>query len=115
MTEEEVSEEKPEVEKVDQKKFYQSPEFCSWTDDDGTGYNFEVYLPGVEKDSIKLKMGDDTLFVTGESERIRYVGSYTLCCPVEAEKATSSYKEGLLKIFVPFKEIEFHTVDVKVD
>ncbi|MFW9899618.1 MAG: Hsp20/alpha crystallin family protein [Candidatus Thorarchaeota archaeon] len=117
MTEIEKKEDIKEIEKVEEepRKVVFSPQMCSWTNDEGTGYDFEVYLPGVEKDTIKLKLGEETLFVVGETDTIRYVGSYTLCCPVEAEKATSSYKNGLLKIHVPFKEVELRTVDVSIE
>ena len=117
MSELEIKEHEKDTEKVEEEpvRIVLTPEYCSWTDDEGLGYNFEISLPGVEKETIKLRMGEETLFVVGDTERVRYVGSYTLCCPVEPEKATSTYKNGLLKIHVPFKEIEFHTVDVNVE
>ena len=117
MAEIEKKEEITDAKKVEDavRKSVITPEICSWDNDDGTGYEFEIYLPGVEKDSIKLRMGDDTLFITGESDNIRYVGSYTLCCDVDAIKAKSAYKNGLLKVFVPFKDIETHTLDVVVE
>ncbi|MFX1298669.1 MAG: Hsp20/alpha crystallin family protein [Promethearchaeota archaeon] len=117
-TEIEKVEEKPsELEEVDKEpsRVILTPEMCSWIDEEGTGYEMEVYLPGVEKDTIKLRMTEDTVFVAGDTDRIRYVGYYTLCCPVEHEKATSLYKNGLLKIHVPYKEIEMSTVDVAIE
>ena len=59
------------------------PEICSFTNEDGTGYNIEIYLPGVEKDTIKLKMNKDYISINGEAENIEYEGSYQLCCPVK--------------------------------
>jgi len=106
-----------EIEKVEEKpsKLIAYPQICAFTNEEGTGYEFEVYLPGVEKDTIKIKMDKDTLYVVGETETVKYSGIYGICCPIEPEKATSTYKEGLLKIHVPFKEIEIHTVDVNID
>ncbi|MFX1489733.1 MAG: Hsp20/alpha crystallin family protein, partial [Promethearchaeota archaeon] len=75
----------------------------------------EIQLPGVEKDTIKLKMHDDSFFIKGETEDTIYIGSYSMCCPVKPEEAKATYKEGLLKIEVPFKESEYHSVDVKID
>jgi len=118
VTEVEKVEEKPlEEKKVDEEpsRIVLTPEMCSWIDEEGTGYEMEVYLPGVEKESIKLRMTEDTVFVAGDTERIRYVGYYTLCCPVEHEKATSSYKNGLLRIHAPYKEIEMSSVDVTIE
>jgi HSP20 family protein len=106
-----------EIEKVEEKpiKPVFSPEFCSWDNDDGTGYEMEVYFPGVDKDTIKLKMTEDTIFVVGETDRLRYVGSYTLCCPVDPTKTKSTYENGLLKISAPYKEIELNTVDIPIE
>lgn len=91
------------------------PEICAFTNEEGTGYDIEIYLPGVEKDTIELKMNKDYITISGETETVRYIGSYQLCCPIEPDEAKSKYKEGLLKIHVPFKTVELHTVDVKVE
>ncbi|MEJ2296428.1 MAG: Hsp20/alpha crystallin family protein [Candidatus Lokiarchaeota archaeon] len=91
------------------------PQICAVTNDEGTGYDIDIYLPGVEKESIKLKMAKDLITVNGESETSKFDGSYQLYCPVDVSKAKSTYKEGLLKIHVPFKEIELNTIDVKVE
>jgi HSP20 family molecular chaperone IbpA len=114
---EEISEEKStEMEEVETKRYKLRafPEICSYINEEGTGYDIEIYLPGVERDTIDLKMDKDSIFVNGETERLRYVGSYGLCCPIDPDRATSTYKEGLLKISVPFKEPELKTVDVEV-
>ncbi len=114
----EKAEETPsEIKKVEEEpqRTVLTPQMCSWINEEDTGYEIEVYLPGVEKDTIKLKMSEDTFFVAGDTDRIRYVGYYTLCCPVEHEKATSSYKNGLLRIHVPNKEVEMTSVDVAIE
>ena len=91
------------------------PEICAVENEDSTGFDIEIYLPGVDKDTIKLKMDSEYILITGETETVKYSGFYNLCCPVEPEKAKTSYKEGLLKIHVPYREIEMHTVDVKIE
>ena len=113
---EKVEEKPSEIEKVEEEptRTILTPQMYSWINEEDTGYEIEVYLPGVEKDTIKLRMSEDTFFVAGDTDRIRYVGYYTLCCPVEYEKATSSYKNGLLKIHVPYKEVEISSVDVAI-
>ena len=117
MSESIVEEESTETEKVEEKPrksvFY--PEICSWTNDEETGYIAEIFLPGVEKDTIKLKLNEENLFVSGETDTVRYVGAYGLCCPVDAENAKSTYKNGLLRIEVPYKEVTMNTVDVKIE
>ena len=96
-------------------KFLMSPEICSWADDESETYKIEIQLPGAEKDSIKLKMHDDSFFIKGETDDIIYIGTYAICCPVKPEETKAVYHQGLLKIEVPFKEPEYHSIDVKID
>ncbi|MFX0007317.1 MAG: Hsp20/alpha crystallin family protein [Candidatus Hermodarchaeota archaeon] len=91
------------------------PEICASTNKEGTGFDIEVYLPGVDKEKIELKMNKDYFKINGELESLTYSGTYQFCCPVDPEKAKSIYKEGLLKINVPYEEAELHTVDVTID
>ncbi len=95
-------------------KLLTSPEVCSWADDEKNVYKIEIQLPGVEKESIKLKMHDDSFFIKGETDDTIYIGSYGVCCPVIPEEAKAVYKNGLLKIEVPFKEPEFHSIDIDI-
>ncbi|MBN1800014.1 MAG: Hsp20/alpha crystallin family protein [Candidatus Lokiarchaeota archaeon] len=111
----ETTEENKIKTEIESKKPVLAPEMCSWTSEDDLYTIIEIVLPGVEKDTIKLRMNEETVFVTGESDDVRYVGGYGLCCPVAAEKAHSTYKNGLLRVEVPFLEEKFHTVDVKID
>ena len=113
-----VKEEKStEIEEVETRpsKLRAFPQVCSYIDDDNIGYDIEIYLPGVDRDTIDLRMDKDSIYVTGETDTIRYVGSYGLCCPIDPEKATSTYKEGLLKVHVPFEEPDLRTIEVKVE
>lgn len=103
-----------EVEDTKPSKLRVFPQICSYVNEDGTGYDIEIYLPGVDRDTIDLKMDKDSIFIKGDTDTLRYVGSYGLCCPVDPERARTRYKEGLLKLSVPFKEPELKTVDVKI-
>ena len=78
-------------------------------------YKIEIQLPGVEKEQISLKLHDDSFFIKGETEDTIYIGSYAICCPVNPEEAKAVYKQGLLKIEVPFNEPVYHSVDVKIE
>ncbi|MHA1916162.1 MAG: Hsp20/alpha crystallin family protein [Promethearchaeota archaeon] len=102
-------------EEVKEEKYLTSPEVCSWADDESETYKIEIQLPGVEKDSIKLKMHDDSFFIKGETDDTIYIGSYAICCPVKPEEAKAVYNQGLLKIEVPFNEPELKSVDVNID
>ncbi|MFW9823784.1 MAG: Hsp20/alpha crystallin family protein [Candidatus Thorarchaeota archaeon] len=103
------------VEKKEEDKYLMSPEICSWADDEAETYKIEIQLPGVEKDSIKLKMHEDSFFVKGETDDTTYIGTFTICCPVKPEEAKAVYHQGLLKVEVPFKEAVYHTVEVNID
>jgi HSP20 family molecular chaperone IbpA len=73
-----------------------------------------VELPGVEKDTINLKMHEDSFFLKGETENMVYVGSYAICCPVKPEEAKANYKNGLLKVEVPFKDPMEDAIDIDI-
>jgi len=96
-------------------KLYQSPNVCMWPNDEHSIYHIEIELPGVEKESIKLKMHEDSFFLKAESDDIIYVGSYAVCCEIDPSKAKAVYKNGLLKVDIPFKESEFHSVEVEIE
>jgi HSP20 family protein len=117
MTESLDKEEDKEIEKVESKpsKLIAYPQIFAVENEDSTGFDIEVYLPGVEKDTIKLKMDSEYIQVTGETDTVKYAGLYGLCCPVEPKEAKTTYKEGLLKIHVPYQKVEMHTIDVKID
>ena len=99
----------------EEEKYLTSPEVCSFADDESATYKIEIQLPGVEKESIKLKMHDDSFFIKGETEDTIYIGSYGICCEIAPEEAKATYKQGLLKIEVPFKEAEYKSVQVPID
>ena len=92
-----------------------TPNTCMWPDDAHENYHIEIELPGVDKETIKLKMHGDSFFIKGETEDTVYVGSYPVCCEIEPEKAKAEYKNGLLKIDVPFREDEFKSIEVRID
>lgn len=96
-------------------KIYVSPEIYMHPNNEHDTYQIDITLPGVERKDIKLKMHEDSFFIKGETEDIVYIGSYSVCCPIDAKEAKAIYKNGLLKVEVPFKEKEFHSVEVKID
>ena len=102
-----------EIEKIE--KYYESPNVCMWPDDTSENYHIEIELPGVERESISLKMHEDSFFIKGETDDTIYIGSYAVCCEIEPEKAKAEYKNGLLKVDVPFKVPEYHSVDIKIE
>jgi HSP20 family molecular chaperone IbpA len=91
-----------------------SPNICGWADDNHKKYMIEVELPGVDKDTIMLKMHEDSFFLKGETESLVYVGSYAVCCPVKPEEAKATYKNGLLRVEVPFKDPMEDAIDIEI-
>lgn len=113
-----MTESKEEIVKTEEDKpvkIRAFPEICAFTNDEGNGFDIEISLPGVERDTIDLKMNKEYITIFGETETVNYTGSYQFCCPVDPDKAVSTYKEGLLKIHVPFKEPELHNIEIKVE
>jgi HSP20 family protein len=98
-----------------QDKIYVSPELYMYPNDEHSTYQIKITLPGVEKENIKLKMHEDSFFIKAESEDTIYIGSYSVCCPIDPYKAVAKYKNGLLIIDVPFMEPEFKSVEVKIE
>jgi HSP20 family protein len=96
-------------------KFIASPEICAWADDEHDRYHVEITMPGVEKETIKLKIHEDSFFIKGETDTTIYIGSYAICCPVKPEETKAIYKNGLLKIDVPFVDPMENAVDVKIE
>ena len=79
------------------------PKMFSEIDADLKNYNIEIHLPGISKDKIKLKLKENLIYVSGEGDSVKYVGYYTIRCPIDLEDAKATYKEGLLKIHAPLK------------
>lgn len=91
------------------------PEIIAWTDDEHVNYKIEIKLPGVEQDTIKLKMHEDSFFIKGETEDTVFIGSYSVCCEISPEKAKATYKNGLLKVEVPFRYPIEGAIDVPIE
>jgi HSP20 family molecular chaperone IbpA len=64
-----------------------SPDLCVYSDEAEKNLKIEVELPGVKKENIKLKMEEDGVYLIAKTNKIEYMGSYALCCPVLPRKA----------------------------
>lgn len=98
-----------------QNKMIVAPSLMAWADDKHSNYHIEVKLPGVEKESLVLKMHEDSFFLKGETDDTVYIGSYAVCCEVDPKKAKAVYKNGLLKVDVPFKNVMEGAVDIQIE
>ena len=92
-----------------------SPTVCAYSNEDHTRLFVEVELPGATKGDVELKMHEDSFSLRAPRKDLVYVANYALCCPVDPDKAEASYRDGLLRIEVPYKDAMSDARVVKVD
>jgi HSP20 family protein len=84
--------------------------------DTGESLQFVAELPGLSEKNVKVSVHNDVIALEGErrasvpegysvhrQERnsVRFSRSFTLPCPVDAERTTATVKNGLLTVTLP--------------
>ena len=92
-----------------------SPVICTYPDDKYENLQIEVVLPGVEKKDISFKIDENSFYVKAGKQGVDYLDSYSICCPVDPEKAVAKYSNGVLKVTVPYQQPLEKLVNVKID
>ena len=87
-----------------EEKLKVAPGICAYVDDEHTRLTMEIVLPGVPKENVKLRMHEDSFSLSAPKEDVEYVTALSFCCPVNPDKAKAKYKDGLLRLEVPFKD-----------
>lgn len=92
-----------------------SPIISAYPDDTYENLKIEVILPGVEKKNISFKAVEDGFYIKAAKEGVEYADSYAVCCPINPEKATATYSNGVLKVTIPYQQPFENAVDVKIE
>jgi HSP20 family molecular chaperone IbpA len=92
-----------------------SPVISAYPDDNYENLQIEVILPGVEKENISFKIDENSFYVAANKEGVTYLDSYSIACPVDPEKTTAKYSNGVLKVTVPYQQPLEKLVDVKIE
>lgn len=88
-------------------------------------------LPGLQKEDISLTIEGDTLILSGKKSQTReekkenyyrkeiregaFSRSIEIPCPVDKEKVTATYKDGLLEIVLPkMPEVKRKSIKIEV-
>jgi len=95
-------------------------------------YVLRAEMPGLKKEDVKISLSNDVLTISGEkkfeekSQDKRYhrversygafQRSFALSAPIQADKVSASFKEGILTVMVPkSEEAKPREIDIQVD
>jgi HSP20 family protein len=92
-----------------------SPVTCMYPSDDYENLIIEVILPGIEKKDISFKLDEDSFYVVANKGGVKYLDTYSTCCPVDPKKAVAKYSNGVLKVTVPYQKPLDNLVSVKIE
>jgi HSP20 family protein len=91
-----------------------SPVTCMYPDDNYENLVIEVILLGVEKKDISFKLDENSFYVVADKAGVKYLDTYSTCCPVDPKKAVAKYENGVLKVTVPYLKPLDNLVSVKI-
>jgi HSP20 family protein len=91
-----------------------APNIFSYPDFEHSNLHMEISLGGVKKEDITFKVLDDSFYIRAPQDDFEYVTSMRFCCPVKASETSATYKHGILKVLIPFKERMEDPIRVKI-
>ncbi len=85
-------------------------------------FMIEAFLPGIKRQDIDLEFQDEKLLITVKvkkhnhhiKSRILSMQKYLYLKDMDVLKVKAKYVDGILKIYVPKKEIVSKAVDIKI-
>jgi HSP20 family protein len=101
-------------EKLPMDKVKMPAEVCSYVDEKDMTLHLEISVPGVKKEDVQLKMLDDSFSLRAPREDFDYTATMAFCCPVKAKEAKAEYRDGLLRIAVPFRDVLDDAINVTI-
>jgi len=91
-----------------------NPNIFSYPDFEHAQLHMEISLGGMKKENITLKMYDDSFYLHVPGDDFEYVASRVFSCPVKAKEAKAKFKNGLLKVMVPYKDKMEDAVEISI-
>ena len=79
------------------------PDLCTFVDAEQNVLTIEVVLPGVNKETIKLRVNSRCLVISAASDEVDYSKYVPFRSPVIATLARANYEHGLLRVIVPIR------------
>lgn len=94
----EMTESKQEKEKINESLYNVFPDMTRNIDYDKRVIKFEVSIPGVKKEDIKLKALPNWFFLEAKRGQLLYSANQNFGKKIIPEKTTAKYENGLLEI-----------------
>lgn len=108
------TESKPiEEKKTVEPRYFVVPRYGWYFDE--KAFIIEIALPGVSRDTIKIKALHDYFTLTAQREEIGYKLALEMGFEIDPAKIKATYHEGLLKVELPIVDPMSRAVEVKID
>jgi len=104
---------KPMEEKKAEPLYWVVPTYHGWFEEQK--FIIEVELPGIAKDTIKIKALPDYFTLRTQREKLGYYVELDLDFEIDPSKIKATYHEGLLRIELPVIDPIEKAVEVKIE
>lgn len=98
--------------------------------EDDKAFYASIEMPGVDREKLKLSCVEGTLTINAEAERApregghwvqherrmgTYVRSMRFRTPIEVEKISANYSNGIVELTIPKQTVEAKAVSISID